>query len=157
MPSQHYALYGILLLHCRVSSLAMFHFSLFGLFCVDGDTPGANSVYGAISGATSKLLVYPLDTGKKLLQVYQQVGSDVSPRSLSLDGCSWPLRRRHGGDAEEWAEFGSVVRLLHSSQDVFELLLFVKQTPTSSDSCINPEHFMWGARTCCHSPARCLR
>lgn len=71
MPSQHYALYGILLLHCRVSSLAMFHFSLFGLFCVDGDTPGANSVYGAISGATSKLLVYPLDTGKKLLQVYQ--------------------------------------------------------------------------------------
>lgn len=49
----------------------MFHFSLFGLFCVDGDTPGANSVYGAISGATSKLLVYPLDTGKKLLQVYQ--------------------------------------------------------------------------------------
>ena len=71
MPSQYYALYGILLLHCRVSSLAMFHFSLFGLFCVDGDTPGANSVYGAISGATSKLLVYPLDTGKKLLQVYQ--------------------------------------------------------------------------------------
>lgn len=71
MSSEHYALYGFMLLYRRVSSFAMFPSPLFARFCVDGDTPVANSVYGTISGATSKLLVYPLDTGKKLLQVYQ--------------------------------------------------------------------------------------
>lgn len=28
-------------------------------------------MYGAVAGAVSKILVYPLDTGKKLLQVYR--------------------------------------------------------------------------------------
>lgn len=36
-----------------------------------GDTPSRSTVYGTISGVISKILVYPLDTGKKLLQVYR--------------------------------------------------------------------------------------
>ena len=44
-----------------------------------GDTPTRDSVYGTIAGATSKVLVYPLDTGKKMLQVYR-----LSPRQLSV-------------------------------------------------------------------------
>lgn len=48
--------------HCIVGS--------FGLIVV-GDSPTKNSVYGAVSGAVSKILIYPLDTGKKILQVYR--------------------------------------------------------------------------------------
>lgn len=36
-----------------------------------GDTPSRSTIYGTISGVISKILVYPLDTGKKLLQVYR--------------------------------------------------------------------------------------
>lgn len=36
-----------------------------------GDTPSRNSIYGAIAGSASKVLIYPLDTSKKLLQVYR--------------------------------------------------------------------------------------
>ena len=46
---------------------------------VVGDTPGRNSLYGAVAGAVSKILVYPLDTGKKLLQVYR-----LSPQKDSM-------------------------------------------------------------------------
>ena len=36
-------------------------------------------MYGAVAGAVSKILVYPLDTGKKLLQVYR-----LSPQKASI-------------------------------------------------------------------------
>ena len=39
--------------------------------CLVGDSPTKSSLFGAISGATSKIIVYPLDTGKKVLQVYR--------------------------------------------------------------------------------------
>ena len=36
-------------------------------------------MYGAIAGAVSKILVYPLDTSKKMLQVYR-----LSPQPLPV-------------------------------------------------------------------------
>ena len=51
----------------------------FSFLDLDGDTPGLNSLYGAVAGAVSKILVYPLDTGKKLFQVYR-----LSPEPISL-------------------------------------------------------------------------
>lgn len=36
-------------------------------------------MYGAVAGAVSKILIYPLDTGKKLLQVYR-----LSPQKASI-------------------------------------------------------------------------
>lgn len=37
-------------------------------------------MFGAISGAISKILVYPLDTGKKVLQVYR-----IAPKQQPLN------------------------------------------------------------------------
>lgn len=51
--------------------------------CIVGDSPTKNSVYGAISGAVSKILVYPLDTGKKVLQVYR-LAPKQQPLSMFL-------------------------------------------------------------------------
>lgn len=51
----------------------------------------------------------------------RQVREGVSTRPLSFDGCSRSVCGSHGGDAQEWIEFGPAVRLLHSRQDVFEL------------------------------------
>lgn len=51
--------------------------------CIVGDSPTKNSVYGTISGAVSKILVYPLDTGKKVLQVYR-IAPKQQPLSIFL-------------------------------------------------------------------------
>lgn len=72
-----------------------FNFLIYEKLSGDRRTTSSAGLSGAISGGLSKLLVYPLDTVKKRMQV-QAFAPDTAPRYHSIIDCLFQITKKEG-------------------------------------------------------------
>ena len=103
-------------------------------------------MYGAVSGMASKVLVYPLDTGKKLLQVYEMHPASSVGAFLQNHFRTTGVRGLYAGVVAAMLKSGL------SSSLLFGLYALSKAYHFS----VSNKHSIAAAHTCCHIPAHFL-